>query len=296
VRELGQGGSDRRFFRVSGGGTSRIAMWAPEGEARHLAACAACFAGAGLPVPRILSVRPGPPDVVVFEDLGDLSLYDWLKTRPSRAAVEAVYRRVLEAIRRLHALDPRQDGVPELPAFDREYFRWETDYFLDACVRGVFGREPADGEALRKELDRLAERAAALPRGVVHRDCQSRNILLDEGLRPRFIDFQGARIGPPEYDIASVLFDPYAPLDGDLRRRLVETAFAGRPGREAEEALRICRLQRQMQALGAFGFLSRRKGKAGFARFIRPALGLLAEVLAETPGRWPALSALVASL
>ena len=92
---------------------------------------------------------------------------------------------------------------------------------------------------------------------------------------PRVIDYQGMRIGPPAYDIASILWDPYYPLDDNIRERLLEyyinrmTSFHSpiHPFTHSPidpETLTICRLQRHMQALGAYGFLSAVKGKRYF--------------------------------
>jgi aminoglycoside/choline kinase family phosphotransferase len=80
----------------------------------------------------------------------------------------------------------------------------------------------------------------------------------------RLLDYQGARIGPPAYDVASILWDTYYRLDADLREQLLRhyiTRMAGRAQWFNEqvfrESLLPCRLQRHMQALGAYGFLSK---------------------------------------
>jgi aminoglycoside/choline kinase family phosphotransferase len=121
-------------------------------------------------------------------------------------------------------------------------------------------------------LHELAEKADAFPKTIVHRDFQSQNIMITDGDIPRLIDFQGARIGPPGYDVVSMLWDPYYRLDEDLRERLLDYYIQGMieksGGKFIEEDFRktllTCRLQRHMQALGAYGFLSSVKGKKYF--------------------------------
>jgi aminoglycoside/choline kinase family phosphotransferase len=62
------------------------------------------------------------------------------------------------------------------------------------------------------------------------------------------------------------------------------------------ESLIPCRLQRHMQALGAYGFLSQVKGKKYFLKHIPEALRLLKEETAETKEEFPELYELVSRL
>jgi aminoglycoside/choline kinase family phosphotransferase len=142
-------------------------------------------------------------------------------------------------------------------------------------------------DAFREEFERIAE--GAVRYGVtafMHRDMQSRNIMMN-GAGPRFIDFQGGRIGPVQYDLASLLIDPYVALPELLQERLL-AACADRLGRSGPidrwnftEGYRYCALARNLQMLGAFGFLTRVKGKHGFAPYIPVALQALSKNLAK---------------
>lgn len=112
----------------------------------------------------------------------------------------------------------------------------------------------------------------------MHRDFQSQNIMITKRNIPKIVDYQGARIGPPAYDIASLLGDPYYRLADDMRERLLnyyikkinvvqEEQSQSAKGhliiteQEIRKSLLPCWLQRHMQALGAYGFLSKVKGK-----------------------------------
>jgi aminoglycoside/choline kinase family phosphotransferase len=121
---------------------------------------------------------------------------------------------------------------------------------------------------------------------------------------PRIIDYQGARLAPPAYDIASVLWDPYYRLSDGMRERLLDyyldemqadrtTTF---DRRAFQDSLVACRLQRHMQALGAYGFLSEVKGKQYFLKHVPEALRLLKEDAAEARQEYPELARLIASL
>ena len=134
----------------------------------------------------------------------------------------------------------------------------------------------------------------------MHRDFQSRNLLVKEGAL-RVIDFQTAHRGPWAYDAASLLKDPYHLLDdgtrtallGYLHERLVEGGAAVPSDRDAfRDAFTAAGIQRNMQALAAFARLGGRLGKERFIEFIPPCLGLLEDGLDET-GRFPAIGDLV---
>ena len=66
--------------------------------------------------------------------------------------------------------------------------------------------------------------------------------------------------------------------------------------RAFRESLVACRLQRHMQALGAYGFLSDVKGKTYFLKHVPEALRLLKADVAEVSGSYPTLARLIAAL
>ena len=151
-----------------------------------------------------------------------------------------------------------------------------------------------------KEFEFLAEKAlkhASL--GLMHRDFQSRNIMIKND-QLYFIDFQASRMGPIQYDLASLLIDPYVQLPQDIQTRLlgycVEKLQADM-NLNADNfcrCYRYCRLTRNLQILGAFGYLSRVKKKAHFEKYIPAALGTLEKMLSDEVGReFPELKKLV---
>jgi len=301
---IGLGGSDRRYFRVRHGGRSAVLMECrpddPDFE-RHLA-YTTFFAARGVPVPRLLAADPASKRAL-FEDLGDTSLYAYVKLAGD--GVEGLYRDVLGILVALHAGATQQVGAcPLLQArvFDYHYLRWETTYFLDRFVKGLCGVEVARRAAVDEDLHRLAQRVDSYDKGVIHRDFQCQNIMLHAGA-PRVIDYQGARMAPPAYDVASLLWDPYHRLAEPVRDRLlagyVEAMKAGLPGFDEKtflQSLVPCRLQRHMQALGAYGFLAAVKGKTYFLKHVPAALRLLEADLGEARQEYPALAGLISAL
>jgi aminoglycoside/choline kinase family phosphotransferase len=206
----------------------------------------------------------------------------------------ALYQSALDELLTLHTrAHAAHDGQwPRLQAeFNAELYRWEQNYFLENCLSRHFGLSP---EAIaqvcdRARLDEIATQLAALPRVFVHRDFQSQNIVIKDG-GACFIDFQGMRPGLPQYDLASVLLDPYVSLSEAEREELLAyyldnaRARGAAPAPDFAAVYDLCAMQRLMQALGAYGFLGLVKERADFLVHIPPALANLCPVLARIPG------------
>jgi aminoglycoside/choline kinase family phosphotransferase len=191
----------------------------------------------------------------------------------------------------------------QTPRYDREtILKYESQYFLQAFAHDYCGAR-IDSAQLAAELAVLAERAAgAGPLVFLHRDFQSRNLLLRQG-RIRVVDFQGGRLGPAGYDLASLLIDPYVGLSDQEKAGIFEhyLSLARERGLLEEDGFRrdypVLALQRNLQVLGAFGFLTMVKGRPGFARHIPPALaGLKARLAGPEFRPYPALRELAAGL
>lgn len=304
---LTEQGSDRGYWRLrrADGATVVLAKSRPDDPeyARGLAV-ADWLHAAGLGGARVLA-RDDADGAALVEDLGDDTLYGLAHAAPARRAV--LYDAVVDALVRLQAAT--DCACPD--AVDREFGRddllWETGYFRRRFLRDLCG---VAGDDLDAEFGRIAELTAAQPRLLMHRDFQSRNLLIRDGV-VRLVDVQGMRRGPWAYDLVSLLRDPYVTLEPGLREALTlryrSTArAAGLPLPEdpADFAAGLCLagLQRMMQALGAYGFLSRVKGKREYLRFVPAALSHLESLLRAArdlgvqPGPLPRLEAAVAEV
>jgi hypothetical protein len=309
VRMSGDG-SDRIFYRVGlAPGGSLIAVFPSPTLARGAAEQAAAFhigvhlQQRGVPVPAIAGYD-GANGLLLFADLGDVHLHAMVRQAGSFAEVEPLYRQALDVLLRLQ-LQGGRDFDPgwcwDTPRYDEQLMlARESDYFRFAFCRDFMGKN-ADDARLVEELRRLARCAAQEPaQYLLHRDFQSRNLLVHEA-GVHVIDYQGARFGPLGYDLASLLLDPYAGLDPESRDRLFRYYVDRLSERMDVDRERFAAgyhclaLQRNLQILGAFAFLSGKKGKGFFARFIRPAAASL-KALLDNGERFPALAALVGEL
>ncbi len=302
-------GSDRRWFRLTSGQDSLImadhGLRATKAVAevdsfirigRHLRA-------KNLPVPAIHGCDPFS-GLVFLEDLGDTNLQGAVRSETDPERIRSWYRAIVDSIIDLwrqgaDGFDPA--WAYQSPAYDRELvLERECRYFAEAFLNRYAGID-ITFEEIRHECEAIAEGALrhALS-GFMHRDMQSRNIMLKDN-RWYFIDFQGGRKGPLQYDLASLLIDPYTGLSTADQAHLLEHA-AGRLAahgpldRQAlSSGFAYCALARNLQILGAFGFLTRVKGKTQFDRYVPAALRNLAARL-ETAGQrgFPALRRAVA--
>lgn len=299
---LARGGSDRSFYRVRTDRGVFVLMTAPafRHELRTFLDVGAYLAGCAAGVPAIIA-HDDEGQLVLLEDVGDDSLYALVRRTGDRGRVLELYRQVLAALARLQMqATPGMHTCNYLKnrTFGYEALRWETDYFMECFVRRYCGLGITDENRLDDELHRLAAAIAAEPRWFMHRDFQSKNIHFKDG-RVRIIDFQTATRGLVQYDLASLLKDPYAALAPAERRELLgfylhelSAVWNRQVEPEAFTAMfHRAGLQRTMQALGAFSFLSMGKGKKEFAEHIPAAIGSLCQSL-ELSGDYPALQEL----
>lgn len=228
--------------------------------------------------------------LILEEDCGDLTLKAFLRENSGQYdAVERTYERVLDALVKWQRM-PTADISPIAErCLDHDMFMWETEYFATHCVSEYFGMGYLLDAAWKETRARMAQATSSLPLTCVHRDFQSENVLLQES-KVRFVDYQGARMGPSEYDIASLLFDPYVePLEQGVRARLI-AHFAAEAGTQVTEgSVNLAGLQRLCQALGAYANLSLHKSKEGYRKHIPAALAQLVRV-AEDHGGFPRLT------
>ena len=294
VHPLEKGGSDRKFYRMAFNDEHSMIL-AKYGrqreENRHYVDIARFLAGVGVRVPEIY-FHDDEEGLIWMEDLGDRDLWSY-RAEPWPVRRE-LYHNALDQLLALHTrahvatpLEP-----PQLQAeFNAELYRWEQNYFLENCLVRHFG---LDADVVEEKCDRarlgeIATHLASLPRCFVHRDFQSQNIVIKDGTAC-FIDFQGMRPGLPQYDLASLLYDPYVHLPESERAALLDhyltalTDFGQTPAADFMTIYDLCAMQRLMQALGAYGFLGHVKERPHFLEHIPAALASLREVLARIPG------------
>lgn len=303
IEPIRKGGSDRRFYRIRCATEQSLILVkynSEREENRHYVRIAQFLTSHGIRAPQIYFHDPDE-GLIWVEDLGETDLFsfaadEWLTRR-------AFYHSALDEILKLHQIP--QEHWSELrgkmpPEFTAALYKWEQSYFFENCLGRVFRFDSATLQELSSlpGLQAMAGELASQPRTLVHRDFQSQNIIIRNS-QACLIDFQGMRPGLPEYDLASLLFDPYVRFGLREREELFEYYIEQQLLRTdsvcSRERLRFCAIQRLMQALGAYGFLGLAKGNRHFLRHIPTALASLQGLLAEVP-ELKRLGAAIASL
>lgn len=243
---------------------------------------------AKLRVPAIIHER-ARHRVALVEDLGDVDLLS-LKDQPFAERLP-YYRSAFEQVDKLFYSKPAKD-FHLMPPFDAALYRWEQEYFFEYLVEDFLGM---NAEPLRKNpaFIELSVRLGTVARHLVHRDFQSQNLMIKDG-KVWLIDFQGLRRGRQEYDLASLIFDPYLDHSADEREQLLKLWEDIADERPQVTLFHECAAQRLMQALGAYGNILKNRGDEWYRPHIATAARLLGEVTAGTPLESPLAPVLAA--
>lgn len=298
IEPLTPDASDRRYFRVDGASDAPFVLAVHTGpidfEQSTFVGVHRLLEAMPVPVPRLLGYSSAL-GIMAQADLGDLTLYAWLPDAPRDARL-ARYGEAVDLIAMLQARGAELASPAYPPyalAFDVEKLGFELDFFRRHFLEGSRGRRvsPAERDALGHEFDAIVNELAAEPRVLCHRDYHSRNLMLHDD-RLHLIDFQDARMGPDTYDLVSLLRDSYVSLDDTEVEALTSRFLASRHpdavgAGTAREAFR-CRfdlmaLQRNLKALGTFGFQAVTRSNDAYLQYVPRTLGYIRGYLAGSP-------------
>jgi aminoglycoside/choline kinase family phosphotransferase len=275
--------SDRKYFRVlmrnAPPQVLAVHPQAIEFERLPFANVARLYSAMPVPVPRILG-HSNPLGIIALQDLGDVTLQAHLGTAPF-SEHKALYREavtLIDTLQRRGAELASSDYIPYGIAFDVEKLTWELQFFTKHFLEGYRGATltAAARDALAAEYAAIVEELAGEPRVLCHRDYHSRNLMLHEG-RLYIIDFQDTRMGPDTYDLVSLLRDSYMDFTEPQVEDLIAFFLAlrrqaGGPSsdesREFRRRFDLMALQRNLKALGTFGFQATTRGNPVYIQYI----------------------------
>ena len=304
VTPLAGAGSNRRYCRLEIDGRSCVGTVGTDvKENEAFIALSRHFRAKGLPVPEVLEVSPDGM-MYVQEDLGNELLADMVAAAHKEGGIEPESR-LADLLCRTVALLPKiqMEGARGLdfsvcypqPSFDRRMVMFDLNYFKYCFLKpsGVEFNEIL----LQDDFERLADDLLACDsEAFMYRDFNARNVMIRDG-QPWFIDFQGGRRGPVYYDVASFVWQARAKYPEWLKERMVDAYVEALSGYmevdmdEFDSCLRLFRLFRTLQVLGAYGFRGLIENKAKFIVCIPQAVSDLKALLEEFPESYPYLSA-----
>ena len=303
-------GSNRQYFRLTDSeGATLIGVVGTSKEENHaFIYLSRHFRGKDLPVPEVVAVSDDELRYLQ-QDLGGRSLFDAIRQgRESGGRYDA---RECELLCRTIALlpDMQMRGAEGLDfsqcypqaEMDETNVMFDLNYFKYCFLK----TQPVDFHEMRLEEDfrqMAADITASKAQTFLYRDFQARNVMLDAEDRPWFIDFQGGRRGPLQYDLASFLWQASARYPKDLREQLIDVylqslrRYTEVDEQEFRHRLRLFVLFRLLQVLGAYGFRGYFERKKHFIDSIPPALDNLRQLLAEGACPYPHLAQVLSDM
>ncbi|MDE3110046.1 MAG: phosphotransferase [Acidobacteriota bacterium] len=273
------GASGRKIIRLAGGQTTAIGvLYDVREENAAFLEFSRHFRKHGLPVPQIYAANLDQ-GAYIEEDLGDLTLFDFLSRNRSGEELDAevigAYRKVVDVLPRFQieaGRDLNYKFCYPRAVFDAQSIAWDLNYFKYYFLKlaGVAFNE----QSLEDDFARLTKfLLSARLDFFLYRDFQSRNVLLRGG-DPWFVDYQGGRKGALQYDIASLLYDAKADIPPALRQQLLDRyiqRLADFTDIGRDEFMRHYYgyvYVRIMQALGAYGFRGFYERKSHFLQSV----------------------------
>ena len=295
IQAIAASGSARKYYRlITGQGTVIGTYNANIEENEAFFYLTQHFGDKGLSVPKLLAVSANR-DCYLQSDHGDETLFGHLQHALAAGRFDdqviGLFKQTLEQLVRFQTeghqgLD--YSKVYPTPCFDKSSVLDDLDYFKYYFVKPhaeiVFNEQ-----RLKQEFSAFAYLVCQASHDFfMYRDFQSRNVMIDHG-RPLFIDYQGGRRGPLQYDVVSLLYQVKAQLPQSLRDALLKHYKEALSRSIDPDSIDFDRYYpyfvylRLMQVLGAYGFRGLIQKKAHFIESIPYALKELSAWSAAHP-------------
>jgi aminoglycoside/choline kinase family phosphotransferase len=278
---LAQDASFRRYLRLTGGPRPAVLMDAPPPEdIRPFVQIAGHLAAIGVSVPEIFAADE-VEGLLLEEDLGD----DVFAPPPPAAPppnplpqegageITSLFDVAVDVLVTMQ----RAPAPPDLPVWDAAMMA-ETALatLFDWWWPAMFGA-PAQDAARQDFAAALAAMLAPVtagPTGFVHRDFFAGNLIwLPRRIgirRVGVLDFQGAAVGHPAYDLASLLQDARRDIPEWVAERAIARYLAARPELNPAEfrtAYAACAAQRHLRVAGQWVRLARRDKRPSYLAY-----------------------------
>ena len=275
VTALPGAGSNRQYYRITGGGQRAIGVFGSSlRENRAFLTLAACLRKNGVAAPEIYAEAPDGLHYLQ-EDLGNLSLFDVLHTPEASGLLQQAMEQLAHMqVKGAQGFDWR--NAYSTSVFDERTVFFDLHYFKYNFLKLI--QAGFDEWQLEDDFEKLATWLLQCPKDYfMYRDFQSRNIMVCDGAL-RFIDFQGARRGPLAYDAASFLFQSRAQFSDTQRETLLHHYLNSveklTPVNRSDLTTQFYTFGffRSLQTLGTYGYRGLFEKKALFRQSIPAAL------------------------
>lgn len=245
------------------------------------------LAAVELPVPHIIHYSAAD-HWLLLEDLGDQLLAD-VVTATDETARRTWYQQAIDLLVAMQTKTPHlrtEQCIALQRSFDAHLLNWEFDHFREYGIEARLNQAAPEPfrKAFTQQTRALTEQLLELPYCFVHRDFQSRNLIIRNDML-YLLDFQDALRGPYVYDLVALLRDSYVELPIELVEELVVyyAARAERDPRQTRTAFHRVTVQRKLKDAGRFACIDRVKGNPDFLPFIPASLQYVKSALARIP-------------
>jgi RNase adapter protein RapZ len=304
---IAQSGGDRQYYRVQCTEGNYIATYSDNlAENKTFFEWGNTFAQLHLPVPKVLAIN-AHQNIYLQQDLGQQCLLDLLLKEGYTSNVFALYQQVLTQLVRFQIEAHKSlnyDLCLAAPKFGYAAALFDVHYFKQYYLGNI--AISYDEVILEREFELLADKIDAIAlQGFMYRDLQGRNIMV-HNTETYFIDYQGGMQGPPQYDVASLLYQAKAALPMQWKQDLF-TYYTAQYSKACNVEVNQAQftqdynyivLMRLLQVLGAYGRRGLLEGKAHFVASIPFGVANIKEFAKQQNlvNQFPTLSAIVDQL
>ena len=221
---------------------------------------------------------------ILEEDLGDVTLIQNLARVSSREEEKNLYTKIIDQLIKIHSINTSESSL-FLDQFDEEKLMQEIDFSIKFFIGKRLGDTNLDlHKKVASEFRKICKNIASKEMVLTHRDFHSRNVMV-KGDELIIIDFQDARMGIPQYDLASLLDDCYYEIDDGNKNDLLKYYFDNTPRKDQEtfeEFLLLYNeiaLQRVFKAIGSFSYIYELRADERYLKWIGFAMEKLKKIL-----------------
>lgn len=289
IEALPRSGSDRCYYRMTAGDVTLIGAYNENtSENEAFFSFTETFFEHGCKVPELIAIAPNRK-YYLLSDLGDSTLFNIISQNPGNPDKLCCLKKSLKALVKFQLKGAKYIDFSKCyprETFDQQSIMWDLNYFKYEFLK--LAAVPFDEQRLEDDFETLSRYLLKAPaRFFMHRDFQTRNIMIQND-EPWFIDYQGGRKGPLQYDVASLLFSPKTTLNNIQREALLDfyiKKLAKHIHVDKEQFIEYYYgfvLIRTLQAMGAYGFRGIFEQKPNFKSSIPLAIRTLDELFSNS--------------
>lgn len=306
IEWLAGDGSNRSYFRINGLNKTYVLMKLSESDRQKFVnntyewiLIQKLLNQYAIPVPEYYCTINDYLSLVI-EDYGDVTLESYVSSAIKHNLIERIhniYQECFNLIIKMFNIPYNSTEVWTTRIFDADKYLWELNFFvkhfLVPVLRYSFNKK--EQQYFEVEAKNLSKYLEHFSKYFTHRDYHSRNIMIKDG-QIALLDFQDARLGGAAYDLVSLVFDNYVTLDMDFRLALLEQGirtikkYNNQIAEEIEQNWTLFALQRQLKAIGSYGYLTIKQNRGNYLKYVPTAIKILNLSNIYNQTHWPFLS------